>query len=67
MKRIGRYLITAMGLMTLGGTPALFAGDHDYRRDRREDRREFRRREERRERYDRDDWRYRYYYRRDWR
>jgi hypothetical protein len=66
MKRIGRYLITAVGLMTLGGAPSLFARDNDYHRDRREDRREFRRREERRERFDRDDYRYRYF-RRDWR
>ena len=77
MKRIGRYLITAVGLMTLGGAPSLFAGDRDWREDRREFRRgeerreewrEFRRREERREEWlehrfgDRDD-----FYRRPWR
>jgi hypothetical protein len=70
MKRIGRYLITAVGLTTLGGAPSLFARDIDYGRghDRREDRREFRRDERRYDRhYDRDDF-YRYrYIRRDWR
>ena len=58
MKRIGRYLITAVGLMTLGGAPSLFAGERYH------DRREFRRYERHRER----DHFYRYRYdRRDWR
>jgi len=60
MKRIGRYLITAAGLMTLGGAPSLFAGDFDHgrgeRREVRRERRDFRRYERR---YDRDDF-YRY-------
>jgi hypothetical protein len=47
MKRIGRYFITGVGLLTMGAAPALFARDFDYGRDR--DRREYRR-EERRER-----------------
>jgi len=56
MKRIGRYLITAVGLMTLGGAPSLFARDRD-------DRHEYRHRERREHRrFDRDDL-----YRRDWR
>ena len=65
MKRIGRYLITAVGMMTLGGAPSLFARDfdrgevrRDFRRDeRREERREDRREERReRRRFDRDDF-----------
>lgn len=50
MKRIGRYLITAVGLMTMGGAPSLFARDFDHGRDRREDRREFGRYERHRDR-----------------
>ena len=79
MKRIGRYLITAVGLMTLGGAPSLFARDRDYGRDRREERRyDDRRYDERRydnwryddrrdyRHFDRDDF-YRYrFVRRDW-
>jgi hypothetical protein len=57
MKRIGRYLITALGMMTLGGAPSLFARDFDRVEFRREDRREIRREYRR---FDRDD-----FYRRD--
>jgi hypothetical protein len=38
MKRIGRYLITAVGLMSVCGG-SLFARDRDYTRERREVRR----------------------------
>jgi hypothetical protein len=62
MKRLGRYLIAAVGLMTLGGATSMFAADRDYWRDR--EWREHRRWEERREREWREhEWRehHRYY------
>ncbi len=60
MKRIGRYLITGIGLLTMGAAPSLFARDYDYGHDR--DRREYRRDERRFER-ERERERARFYHR----
>ncbi len=60
MKRIGKYLITAAGLMTLCGAPALFA-DERYEHRERDDRRVVVVRHDRDHHYrrhDRDDYRW---------
>ncbi len=63
MKRIGRYLIAGVGLMSLSA-PGLFAGDRDFYRHeerrreiRRDERREREIRRYERERFDRRYWR----------